>query len=241
MKAMILAAGLGTRLRPLTDTRPKALVEVNGGTLLYHVTSRLKSFGFDDFVVNVHHFPDQIVEYLRKQRSLGTEFSVSREEELLDTGGGIRFARPLLEGDGHFLVHNVDIFSNLDIRKMIDSCRPDSLATLLVSERKTSRYLLFDNDMRLVGWTNVDTGEVKSPYGAIDVPQYRKLAFGGIHYLSDDVFDLMAEWPDKFSIIDFYLRNAKDHPVYGYVQDGLELLDVGKLAALDQVSEFLVK
>lgn len=241
MRAMILAAGLGTRLRPLTDTRPKALVEVGGGTFLSHVTARLMEAGFDDFVINVHHFPDQIEEYLRAHDNLGAEFSVSREAEPLDTGGGIRKAGTLLKGTGHFLVHNVDIFSNLDIGKMVSANRPEALATLLVSDRQTSRYLLFDDEMRLVGWTNVETGEVKSPYDSVDVAGCRKLAFGGIHYLSDEVFGLMESWPEKFSIIDFYLENAKNHPVYGYVQDGLKLLDVGKVAALDRISEFLVK
>lgn len=239
MKAMILAAGLGTRLRPLTDTTPKALVRVNGDTLLSYVTSILEQAGFDSFVVNVHHLADLIVEYLEQNPELGAKFEISREEQLLDTGGGIRHARPFLEGCGHFLVHNVDIFSNLDIPRMVASAHRDALSTLLVSERKTSRYLLFDDSLRLVGWTNVDTGEVKSPFGRIDPSDYRKLAFGGIHYLSDKVFDLMESWPEKFSIIDFYLQNAKNHPVYAYVQDDLKLIDVGKASVLDQVSVFL--
>lgn len=239
MKAMILAAGLGTRLRPLTDTTPKALVRVNGRTLLEHVTSNLEKAGFERFVVNVHHLAGQIEEYLAENPELGAKFEVSRESELLDTGGGIKHARPYLDACGHFLVHNVDIFSNLDLRKMVASAPEDALSMLLVSERKTSRYLLFDDSLRLVGWTNVDTGEVKSPYGKIDPSSCRKLAFGGIHYLSDKVFPLMENWPDKFSIIDFYLQNAKNHPVYAYVQDDLKLIDVGKASVLDRVSEFL--
>lgn len=241
MRAMILAAGLGTRLRPLTDTRPKALVEVNGETLLTHVVSILKKAGFDDFVINVHHFAEMIEESLAEHNDYGCRFAVSREETLLNTGGGIKHAESYLKGTGHFLVHNVDIFSNLDIPAMVEGSADEALSVLLVSNRKTSRYLLFDDSGRLVGWTNVDTGEVKSPYPDLNPDNFRHLAFGGIHYMSDKVFPLMKNWPDEFSIIDFYVRNAREYPIYAYVQDDLELIDVGKTAVLEQLSDFLKK
>ena len=190
---MIFAAGLGTRLKPLTDTLPKALVPVAGRPLIDHVLSKLDSCVgaadgkplFDGYVVNVHHFADMIEEWLagagRLQEKMNTvvseedasrcgglkpEVVVSDERtRLLETGGGILHARPWLEGCGSFLIHNVDILSNVDISWFASQMRPDSLATLLVSERRTSRYLLFDpQSMRLVGWTNVTTGEVRSPY-----------------------------------------------------------------------------
>ena len=165
MKAMIFAAGLGTRLRPLTDTMPKALVPVCGNPLLYHVITKLKAAGYTELVINVHHFAGQIREYLATH-DFGLSISVSDESDLLlETGGGIAHAKDLLlPTDEPFLIHNVDILSNLDIPWLRSQTRPEALSTLLVSERETSRYLLFDDAMRLVGWTNVTTGEVKSPY-----------------------------------------------------------------------------
>lgn len=217
MKAMIFAAGLGTRLRPLTDTMPKALVQVGGKPLLLRVVEKLKSAGFDDFVINVHHFADMIEDYARANGNFGVKVAFSDERDLLrDTGGGILHARNLLLGDkaldmsasscveveseagaeatdGFFLVHNVDIISNLDIRWFCSQARPDALAVLLVSERQSSRYLLFDDSMRLVGWTNVRTGEVKSPYRDLDVSKCHRYAFSGIHLVSDRIFGAMTD------------------------------------------------
>ncbi|MBR6245737.1 MAG: NTP transferase domain-containing protein, partial [Bacteroidales bacterium] len=204
MKAMIFAAGLGTRLRPLTLSRPKALVEVGGEPLLGHVIRKLLASGFDDLVVNVHHFPDQIISWLRA--NYGDSVKVSDERDLLrDTGGGIKFARELL-GGGDFLVHNVDILSNLDLRSIpaVDG----SVATLVVSERKTSRYLLFDDSMRLVGWTNVSTGEVRSPWPGLRPEDFHMLAFSGIHLLREGIFDAFDAlgFGDVFPIMDFYVQ-----------------------------------
>ena len=241
MKALVFAAGLGTRLKPLTDTIPKALVPVGGKPLLYHVVSKLKGSGVDDLVINVHHFADSIMGYVREQDDFGIKVSFSDERDLLrETGGGIRHARPLLEG-GSFLVHNVDILSNLDIPWFIGQARPDALATILVSDRKTNRYFLFDDDMRLAGWTNVSTGEVRSPYGRIDPARYTRLAFAGIHFISGEVFKVFdeGEWPPKFPIVDFYLRECASHPVYGVAPQRLKLMDVGKLETLDEADNFL--
>ena len=254
MKAMIFAAGLGTRLKPITDTLPKALVPVCGEPLLRHVITRLKSAGIDDFVVNVHHFAGKIVSYL-EENDFGVHVAVSDESDrLLETGGGILHARDLLlarsgqsgcsvKGDGRFLVHNVDILSDLDIAWFLDAWRPGALATLLVSSRRTQRYLLFNDDMRLVGWTNVATGEIRSPYPDLDPSSCRMLAFSGIHQVSDGVFDVMESegMGERFPIMDFYLKVCGRFPIYGVQPASLELVDVGKLDTLAVAEDFIQK
>ena len=238
--AMIFAAGLGTRLRPITDNMPKALVKIGARPLLRIVMERLAHFGYDHIVVNVHHFAGQIEDYLSSVDIPGVRVSISDERDMLrDTGGGILHAEPLL-GDGRFLVHNVDIISDLDLNWLDASVRPGALATLAVSDRKTSRYLLFDDDMRLAGWTNVSTGEVRTPYPGLDVNACRKYAFSGIHILSHDIFSIFREtgFRDKFSIIDFYLAVAASYPVYGAVPDSLTLVDVGKPESLAKAAEY---
>ena len=240
MECVIFAAGLGTRLRPLTDNMPKALVPVAGKPLLAHVLEKMAAAGFSDAVVNVHHFADQIIDYLATH-DFGLRVAVSDERELLlETGGGLRHAQALLNADAPFLVHNVDILSNLDLAafyKMHQSC---DLATLLVSDRKTSRYLLFDEQLRLVGWTNVQTGEVRSPYQNLDVKACQKLAFAGIHTISTDIFPLMEGWPDRFSIIDFYLSVCATHTIRGVQMPNLRILDVGKIDSLQEAENFLI-
>ena len=245
MRAMIFAAGLGTRLKPITDTMPKALVPVCGQPLLYHVISKLVAAGYDDLVVNVHHFPDQIIHYLHSH-DFGARIAVSDERDFLrETGGGIKYARPLLndkeipgqaENDGEepFLVHNVDIVSNLDLGWLREQHREGSLATIVVSERKTQRYFLFDEDGRLKGWTNIATGEVRSPFPDIDPDRCRKLAFAGIHLMSPAIFDAFDRYGfgDRFSIVDFYLRACADYPIYAAVPPDFQLVDVGKFDTL---------
>ncbi len=241
MKAMIFAAGLGTRLKPLTDSMPKALVPVDGHPLLYHIMEKLKAAGVDEAVVNVHHFAPMICRWL-ENNDIWMKVKISDESAcLLDTGGGILKAEPLLRGRGGFLVHNVDILSNLDIRTFGAAARPGDLATLVVSDRPTSRYLLFDDDMRMVGWTNVTTGEVRSPFGDIDPSRCRKMAFAGIHRISDGIFDAFRRYglEGKFSITDFYVRACADYPVRGYVQPGFRMLDVGKSDTLAAAEDFL--
>ena len=240
MKAMIFAAGLGTRLKPITDTMPKALVPVCGQPLLYHVITKLVAAGYDDLIVNVHHFPDQIIHYLHSH-DFGARISVSDERDFLrETGGGVRFARPLLTDFSTsldpFLVHNVDIVSNLDLGWLRERHREGALATVVVSERKTQRYLLFDEEGRLKGWTNVATGEVRSPIPDIDPDRCRKLAFAGIHLMSPAVFDAFEKlgMGERFSIIDFYLKACADYPVYAAVPPDFTLVDVGKFATLPE-------
>lgn len=243
---MIFAAGLGTRLKPLTDNMPKALVPVCGKPLLWHVIMKLRAAGVEEVVVNVHHFADMIEDYLRSVDNLGMKVYISSERDLLrETGGGIRHAQRYLfdagkSGEpGRFLVHNVDILSDLDIRWFEAQVKPGALATLLVSERKTSRYLLFDDDMRLVGWTNVSTGEVRSPYPDLDADSCTRLAFSGIHILSDAVFPLFGQegFGERFPIMDFYLKVADRYPIYGVKAENLRLVDVGKLDTLAEAEK----
>lgn len=239
MKAMVFAAGLGTRLKPITDTLPKAMVPVAGRPLIEHVILKLKYSGVDEAVVNVHHFAGKIREWVENQDIM--RISLSDESDmLLDTGGGILKARPMLQGCGRFIVHNVDILSDLDIRWFASNVPQDAVAALLVSERKTSRYLLFDKkDMRLVGWMDIRTGEVRSPYQDIDPESCHKYAFSGIHILSDTIFDIMDEYADspRFPIIDFYLWACARAPIYGVVAGNLNLVDVGKLDTLAHAEE----
>lgn len=227
MKAFIFAAGLGTRLRPLTLDRPKALVEVAGKTMLERTFTTLKEAGFSDFVVNVHHFADQITDYLAANDNFGCNVAISDERELLrDTGGAVKAARQLL-GDEPFLIHNVDIISNLDIRGFVSSGLDGALAKLVVSERQSSRKLLFDGSDCLCGWLNISNGEVRGP--AAETPEMVRsiLAFSGIHMISPEVFGLMETWPEKFSIIDFYLSACTNHRILATVPSSFCLQDMG--------------
>ena len=253
-QAMIFAAGMGTRLKPLTDVIPKALVPVGDKPLLQIVLERLLDAGIHDVVVNVHHKAGQICNYLRLLETYyDVRISISDEsEQLLETGGGIRKAHDLFDAEAPILIHNVDILSNVDLGAFYDSIG-DADALLLVSERKTKRYLLFDEDMHLVGWTNIETSEVKSPYPEIaalsgdkekvqrmyspsgSLPREgggRGLAFSGIHAFSPRLFADMEQWPEKFPIIDFYLNRCAERKIKGYLKSDLQLLDVGKLDTL---------
>ena len=243
-QAMIFAAGLGTRLKPLTDTMPKALVRIGGEPLIKHVVLRLKEAGFQRIVVNVHHFAQQIIDYLEENEHFGLDIRISDEtEQLLETGGGIKKARDLFDPHSPVLIHNVDILSNVDLTAFYDhACSSGAEATLLVSERQTKRYLLFDEEYRLVGWTNKETGEVKSPHNWVkdELQSLQMLAFSGIHVFSPALFPMMDQWPDRFPIIDFYLKACATHPLSGYVADNLRMIDVGKLDSLQQAEEFLL-
>ncbi|MEE1234053.1 MAG: nucleotidyltransferase family protein [Bacteroidaceae bacterium] len=237
MKTMIFAAGLGTRLKPMTDTMPKALVPVGGRPLLQILLEKLARHGCTEAVINVHHFADMIEEWCASN-DMGVSIRFSDERaELLETGGGIRHAMPLLSGE-RFLIHNVDILSNADLARFYAEGEGKA-ATLLVSERKTQRYLLFDESMRLVGWINEATGQVKSPYPDLQPDKCRRYAFSGIHQIDPVLFPRFEGWPAKFSIIDFYLSICRDVPVYGHLQEGFRLMDVGKLDTLTQAELFL--
>lgn len=238
MQAMIFAAGLGTRLKPLTDRIPKALVSVGGEPLLKRVIFQLKDAGFTRIVVNVHHFSQQIIDYLRENNNFGMDIRISDEsDKLLETGGGIKKAWPLFDQTEPILIHNVDILSNVNLQKFYQNA--PLAARLLVSERKTKRYLLFDDTMRLVGWTNIETGEVKSPYPGLNPKDYQMYAFSGIHMVAPSLFPLMEDEPDKFPIMDFYLRHCDKVRIEGYVKNDLKLMDVGKQETLKEAEAFL--
>jgi NDP-sugar pyrophosphorylase family protein len=240
MKAMIFAAGLGTRLKPLTDSIPKALVPIAGKPLLEHVILKLKAAGFDEIIVNVHHFPDQIIDFLKVNNNFGIRIEVSDErDQLLDTGGGIRKAKHFFDDGQPFLVHNVDILSDIDLKELFQQhLAADSLATLVVSRRDTFRYLLFDDDQRLCGWINEKTGETK-PIRFDDISGFNKLAFAGIHVFSPRVFELMDDLDAKFPIMDFYLSNAQTQVIKGFIPTDFHMLDVGKLNVLDEAERFV--
>ena len=256
---MILAAGLGTRLKPLTDTMPKALVPVGGKPLLDIQIEKLQQAGYDRFVVNVHHFAQQIVDHVNERKE---KILISDEtSELLETGGGLKKAQGLFRDDEPILIHNVDILDNVDYEWFRRQHQDDEDAVLLVSRRKTKRYLLFDNAMRLMGWKNIETGEVKSPFPwlreaeiTIDDDlqvtsltahlsplnsQLYAFAFSGIHSFSPRLFPLMDRFPDRFAIIDFYLSVCHRSRIVGLVKNDLKVLDVGKLDSLSAAEEFL--
>lgn len=239
MKAMIFAAGLGTRLKPLTDTLPKALVPVAGKPLLEHVILKLKDAGFNEIIINVHHFPDQIVDFLKKRHNFGIRIEISDEREvLLETGGGIRKASWFFDDGKPFLVHNVDILSNIDLKALYSQhLRTNSLATLAVSQRNTFRYLLFNDDLQLKGWINEKTGEVKP--AILKKPEnYQKLAFSGIQVLSPSVFDKMQPFGNKFPVMDFYLSSMMTEVISGFVPENYRMLDVGKIDILEEAENF---
>ncbi|MEL6589254.1 MAG: nucleotidyltransferase family protein [Bacteroidota bacterium] len=239
MKAMIFAAGLGTRLRPLTNDRPKALVEVDGRSLLEWNILRLQAAGYREIVVNVHHFGQRVIDFLASLQLEGMQFYVSDEREtLLDTGGGLWQAREFLADGEDFLLCNADILTDLDLAALREQhLQRKALASLSVRQRQTSRYLLFDPDKRLCGWENIKTGERKMSRQQTELQQW---AFSGHHYLSPRIFPLIAE-RGVFSIIDLYLRLAKEHDIYAFPDQEANWLDVGKPERLALAGDLLTK
>jgi NDP-sugar pyrophosphorylase family protein len=227
MKTMIFAAGLGTRLRPLTDTLPKALVRVGGKSLLQWNIEKLIKAGISEIVINIHHFPDLIRDFLAFNRNFGISIHLSDESDtILDTGGGLKKAAPLLAGDEPILVHNVDILSNLDLNLLLDyHISQNALATLVVRERKTDRNLLFDPQMSLTGWINTKTGEIKEPVPGMNLNS-KMLAFSGIQIIDPRFLQLMTG-SGKFSLIDTYLQLAPDNRIIGYEDHSSLWMDAG--------------
>ncbi len=238
MQVFLLAAGLGTRLKPLTDNMPKALVPVKETPLLRHITDKLISSGATRIVVNTHHFAEQIVSYVALQEDWDNVIISDESNALLDTGGGLKKAQTLFHTDNPILIHNVDILSNANLSQLIVAHKEHDV-TLLVSNRTTNRYLLFNEDMRLVGWTNITTGEVRSPYPNLDLTKCHKLAFSGIHVFSPQLFPMMEDYPEKFPIMDFYLNHCHEIKIYGVIQPNLQLLDVGKCDTLIAAEKFI--
>jgi mannose-1-phosphate guanylyltransferase len=239
MKAMILAAGLGTRLRPLTNDLPKALVEVAGRTLLEITLRRLAACGIHEVIVNVHHFADMVVDYLKKNGSFGMRIEISREDVLLDTGGGLKKAAWFFVEEGHseepFVLHNVDVLSTIDFRRMVEFHKQNqALATLAVQDRKTSRYLLFDDQNQLCGRR---AGQDQEPEIVRPSKKIQALAFSGVHVISPRLLPLMAE-DGVFSIINSYLRLAgQGENILAFRADEFYWRDLGRPENVAQATE----
>ena len=237
---MIFAAGLGTRLKPLTDTMPKALVPLADKPLLQWQVEKLHDAGITDIIVNVHHFPDQIIDTIRANQGWGCNITISDERDmLLDTGGGLKKAIRLLMDNGQWtmdnepiLACNVDILSNIDIRALIKAYEQTGVSQLVVSDRQTQRYLCFDAQNTLCGWTNIKTGELKGKDG-------RHLAFSGMQILSPEAQTLLRLMPrDKFSLIDFYLHVMEKLPLQAYIPSDYQMMDVGKIDQIEEAERF---
>lgn len=233
MKAMILAAGMGTRLQPLTADRPKALVEIKGKTLLELVIGRLKQFGVKEIIINVHHHAQQIIDFVHKNHDFGLHIAFSVEEALLDTGGGLKKARWFFDDVDSFLLHNVDVLTDLDYSRLFKALRTtNALAALAVRQRKTSRYLLFNAPMHLVGWQNTEKGQLK--IARKNCASFRPFSFCGIQALRSKIFDYLPG-ENVFSMIDAYLRLAHQSlPVVGAQIDDARWLDLGRIETLKQ-------
>ena len=243
MKAMIFAAGLGTRLKPLTDTMPKALLPLAGKTLLQWQIERLQAAGISDIVVNIHHLGEQIIDYLLQNDGFGCRVQISDERDaLLETGGGLLKAASLLGENEPVLVCNVDILSNIDLPRLIAAHKADDLATVVVSNRETQRYLLFSGEGALRGWMNKKTGEYRPAHAATEdlVP----MAFSGMQIVSPAFFhelrQTQAEKGDKFSLIDAYLSivTRQAGTVRAFVPQYYKMMDVGKIDQLDEAEQF---
>lgn len=226
MKAMIFAAGLGTRLRPITNDRPKALAEIHGIPLLEIIIRRLVHYGFDEIIINVHHFAEKVFDFLESKNNFGINLQISDERgELLDTGGGLKKASWFFDDKKPFLVHNVDTITNIDLLEFYNyHIKNDALATLLVRHRPGSRFFLFNEKNRLCGWENVITKEKILVDDQLE--RLEQIAFSCLHIIDPSIFKLMNE-NGCFSIIDVYLRLAKEHNIYGYLDDDSYWLDVG--------------
>ena len=243
MKAMIFAAGLGTRLKPLTDHMPKALVPVAGRPMLEHVILKLKEAGFTELVINIHHFGEQIIDFLKANQNFGLTIHISDERDMLGaSGGGRKRGASFFAGGEPVLILNVEYLSIADRKEFNDFHRKSQiLATMLVSRRKTPRCVLFDTDNRLQGWIHKDPLRTK-PEGCVYEPgQYREYAFSGIHVISPELFRYMEGevWNGKFPIMDFYLYTCRQLQLGGYTKEDLQLIDIGKPDTLARAEEFL--
>jgi NDP-sugar pyrophosphorylase family protein len=233
MKAMIFAAGLGTRLQNETAAKPKALVEISGKPLLQHAIEKLKNAEVSEIVVNVHHFSELVISFI-KENDFGIPIHISDEtEKLLDTGGGLKKAACYFDDNEPILIYNVDILSNLNLQLLLEEhLKSGALVTLAVRKRETQRYYKFDSEMNMVGWINRKTGETK-----VSVPEkYEKataMAYSGFHVIQPEIFSLMPE-TDRFSVTDFYLELAKTHIIKGFYDDSDLWMDVGKPEQLEE-------
>ena len=239
MKAMIFAAGLGTRLQPYTLTKPKALVEINGVTLLELAIRKLKSEGFSEIVVNVHAFGNQIIEFLNSHDFGVTTYISDEREQLLDTGGGLAKAMPFFADGAPFLVYNVDIITTVNLAEFYQAhLKSNAIASLMVRNRKTARYLLFNNEMKLSGWRNKSTEEEI----LVDLnpsETYKELAFSGIHIVNPKIAAYFPTIINPFPIVPFYLDVAKYETIKGVLDTDSNWFDVGKVEQLNEASNFI--
>ena len=235
MVGVIFCAGLGTRLKPLTDTIPKALVPLAGKPLLQWQVEKLRDAGITDIIVNVHHFPDMIIDVVRANEGWGSNILISDERnQLLETGGGLKkiINEQLKIFNNPILACNVDILSNIDLRALISAYERTGVSQLVVSDRQTQRYLCFDEQNHLCGWTNIATGELKGRDGC-------HLAFSGMQILNTGILSLLKEMKeDKFSLIDFYLRNMQHIPLHAFVPTNYRMMDVGKISQIEEAERF---
>ena len=237
MKAMLFAAGLGTRLGELTKDKPKALVEVNGKTLLEHSVEYLKSYGVTTIVINVHHFAQKIIDYLELKNNFGIEFIISDETEmLLETGGGLLKAKEYFNED--FIVYNTDIITDLDLDKFIEFHKKhDGIASLAVRKRETQRYIIFDENFLLSGWTNISTGE---KIISREFNESNLRAFSGVHILSPKIFKLLEKCTqEKFSITKAYIDFSKNEKFYGFEHNYGYWIDTGKPQDLERAKSIV--
>lgn len=234
MKAMILAAGLGTRLKPFTEKHPKALAVVNGKTLLQRNIEYLQSFGFTDIIINVHHFAKQIIDALNDNKNFGAKATISNEEdEVLETGGGLLKAKHFFD-DAPFVLMNVDVLTDLDLLAMLKQHKQlKGIATLAVTSRVTTRYFLFNDESLLCGWKNKKTNEQKM---SREETHYHEKAFSGIHIISPKLFKTMP-FKGKFSMVDVYLHVAKNECVYEFDHSGGKFIDVGKPESINKAQK----
>lgn len=228
MKALLFAAGLGSRLKEYTRNRPKALVMLAGKPLLQHAVDYLKSHGIDDITINIHHFADQIIDFVRENRSFGIDIHISDERDLLlDTGGGLKKAAPLLRGNDPILIYNVDIITSLNLADLFSYHQQNqALATLAVRQRETSRYLMFDQNLELAGWKNFSNGETRISREN-SFQEANPFAFSGIHIIQPQLIDLITE-EGKFPIMDLYLRLARDYSIKAFIDRSDLWMDLGK-------------
>lgn len=228
MKALLFAAGLGTRLKEHTQDKPKALVRVAGKPLLQHAIEHLKQFGISDITINVFHFAEQVISFVKENNSFGIDMHISDErDQLLDTGGGLKKAGTFLKGNEPILIYNVDVISNLDLNSLLKYHQEQkALATLVVRQRETSRYLMFDQNLQLAGWKNFSNGEtiISRTESFADA---KPLAFSGIHIIQPEFLELITE-VGKFPIMDLYLRLAKNQSIKAFVDESDLWMDLGK-------------
>jgi NDP-sugar pyrophosphorylase family protein len=240
MKAMIFAAGLGTRLRPLTNDIPKALVKIGNTPLLEFAVKKLLHSGFGEIIINVHYYPEKIISFLKENNNFGADILISDESDLLlDTGGGLKNASSFFRGNEPFLIYNCDIITDLDLKALYEfHIKHNALCTLAVRERETSRYLLLDNEDTLCGWENKKTGEIKHARASIGA--LHPMGFSGIHIINPRTLELL---PDKkvFSLIEFYLAIAKKERIIGFDHSFSRWADIGTTKVLEQIQNVILQ